>query len=117
MHDRLVPRYVQEVEDLLHPLAGVQYQLFVGHHQTLVRPYFLALAVHRGYRVVPLDERLSIGGQVEARDGDLEDSLPRDIHRERRAKERLAHVCRADGGLFNRTRAERLNTGGATEPS
>lgn len=46
-------------------------QLFVGHHETSVETDFLALFVHRRYSVVPFDETLSVGVQIESGDRDL----------------------------------------------
>lgn len=68
MQHRLVPRYIQELQHVLHPRAGVQDQLLVRHAETPLGPQLPALVVHGFDGAVPLLQTLSVTGQVEAGD-------------------------------------------------
>lgn len=71
MQHGVVPVQVEKLEHLLHPLLGMEHELFVRHPETAGRTQLAALIVHRLHRPVPLLHALPVAGQVEARDGHL----------------------------------------------
>lgn len=65
---RLIPRDIQEVENLGQRGPRPQHQLLVVHHQTVSGPDFVAVFVHDADGVVPFFQTLSIAVQVETGD-------------------------------------------------
>lgn len=66
VEDGLVPGQIQVLEDLAHPLAGVEDELLVRDHEAALGAHVTALLVHDGDGLVPLHHALPVGGQVEA---------------------------------------------------
>ena len=74
MQNCLIPRQAKELHNLHHPATGMQSQLLVVDRQAARGPHPQTLRVHVLHGQVPLLQAAAVTLQVEARDGDLEQS-------------------------------------------